>query len=265
MARFSAVLWETMGWCPMEDAFTKPAVRTGGITGQQLVSRNHSQINRRSPMHMRLAWGVVILSWVVAFLVLPYLPEVIEVHWDVHGVADGFADRLTGAFGLPLIITFVMAVLIILPRFDSLQISLTPVRDIYAFVILAVVSMLFCIEVITLSLALGVNLPVVTVIPVILGFFFVILGRFFPYIDRNTTVGIRLPWTLASEENWKKTHEYGGRLITFAGILMIFGSLVSGTWAIALMLVIIFGVFLYISVWSYLLAKRENEDKLPGM
>ncbi|MBP1929473.1 putative membrane protein [Methanolinea mesophila] len=265
MARFASVLWDTMGWCPMEEAFTKPAVRTSGIVGQVQESRSHGRISRRSPLHMRLAWGVVILSWVVAFLVLPYLPDVIEVHWDVHGVADGFADRFTGAFGLPLIITLVMGILIILPRFDSMQIKLTPLRDIYAFVILAVISMLFCIEVITLAVALGVDLPVVTVIPVVLGFLFVILGRVLPFIDRNTTVGIRLPWTLASEEIWKKTHEYGGNLITLAGILIIFGSLVSGTWAIALMLVIIFGVFLYISVWSYLLAKRENEDKFPGM
>lgn len=61
-----------------------------------------------------------------------------------------------------------------------------------------------------------------------------------------------------SREIWKKTHEFGGNLITLAGILIIFESLVSGTWAIALMLVILFGVFLYISVWSYLLAKREK-------
>jgi hypothetical protein len=40
-----------------------------------------------------------------------------------------------------------------------------------------------------------------------------------------------------------------------AGVLIVLGSLVTGIWAMALMLVIITGATLYISIWSYRLAK----------
>ena len=72
-------------------------------------------------------------------------------------------------------------------------------------------------------------------------------------------MGIRLPWTLASEEVWNRTHEYGGRVFMAAGVLVVLGSLVAGIWAMALMLVIILGSTLYIGIWSFRLAKS-----LPG-
>jgi uncharacterized membrane protein len=73
-------------------------------------------------------------------------------------------------------------------------------------------------------------------------------------------MGIRFPWTLASEVVWKKTHEFGGRLFRVAGVIVILGSLVAGIWAIAWMLVIILGTSLYICIWSYRLAKRSPTE-----
>ena len=38
-------------------------------------------------------------------------------------------------------------------------------------------------------------------------------------------VGIRTPWTLASEEVWIKTHRLGGKLMILAGFALIVGAL----------------------------------------
>ena len=38
-------------------------------------------------------------------------------------------------------------------------------------------------------------------------------------------VGIRTPWTLASEEVWIKTHRLGGKLMILAGFAMIAAAL----------------------------------------
>jgi uncharacterized membrane protein len=120
--------------------------------------------------------------------------------------------------------------------------------------------MLFSLEVIMLLSATGTNLPVASLISALIGFLYIVMGGLMPYIGRNTTMGIRLPWTLASEEVWKKTHEHGGPVFVAAGVLVVIGSLVAGIWAIAVMLVIVLVTTLYISVWSYRLAKAVNMD-----
>lgn len=41
-------------------------------------------------------------------------------------------------------------------------------------------------------------------------------------IRQNYTVGIRLPWTLSSEDNWDKTHRLAGKLWIVGGVLVLF-------------------------------------------
>jgi uncharacterized membrane protein len=256
ITRISEIIHEWMGWCPMHATPGYPAPGSEKSVQNGDIAADEGPVARRTSRFMRLAWGVIILSWIVAFLAQPYLPEIIPIHWGLHGEPNGFADRLTGTMGLPAINTIFMVILLIIPRFDSVRVSLTPFRDSYAIVIFATVSMVFCVELMVLAFAMGIPVPVTTIISMLIGFLFILMGSLMPHIGRNTTMGIRFPWTLASEEVWKKTHEYGGRLFLAAGVIIVLGSLVAGTWAMALMLVIILGTSLYISIWSYQLAKR---------
>ncbi len=255
--RLSSVIWDAMGWCPMHASVRSPVRGSGtGTARQKDTLDDGGPVARRSSRYMRLAWGVVILAWIIAVLALPYLPEIIPVHWDLHGVADGFVGRLYGALGLPVLLTLVMILLLVLPRFDSMQASLVGFRDIYAIVVLSTVAMIFCIELMTLAIAFGIALPVATIISILIGLLFIVMGNLMPHVGRNRTMGIRLPWTLASDEVWKKTHDYAGPLFTGAGAVVVIGSLLAGTWAIALMLVVILGTTLYISIWSYRIARH---------
>ncbi len=260
MAQIASRIWDAMGWCPMHAAPRFPSQVSGKNIKRTDIEGDGGPVARRTARYMRLAWGVVILSWTVAFLILPYLPELVPVHWNMYGVADGFAGRFSGAVGMPAILTLIMILLLVLPRFDSVQFSLSAFRDIYAIVILATVSMLFCIEILSFASALGMDLPVVAILSILIGLLFIVMGSLMPHIGRNTTMGIRLPWTLASEEVWKKTHDYAGPLFTGAGLLVVIGGLVAGSWAMPLMLAIILGVTLYISAWSYRLAKQCQKD-----
>lgn len=254
-------VWNAMGWCPMEAPVRYPDITATQERQPPDAAGSSSPVALRSARFMRLAWGVVILSWIVAILALPHLPEVIPIHWGLHGEPNGFADRFTGMLGLPVIATILMAVLLVMPRFDSVQVSLLPFRDSYAIIIFATVTIVFCIEVMTLAIAMGAGLPVVTIVSVLMGFLFIVMGSLMPHIGRNTTVGIRLPWTLKSDEVWRRTHEYGGKVYMASGVLVVLGSLVSGIWALALMLTVILGSTLYICVWSYRLAKQMPSGK----
>ncbi len=54
-----------------------------------------------------------------------------------------------------------------------------------------------------------------------LGLLFVVLGNYLPKIPRNWFIGIRVPWTIASEEVWKRTHRLGGWLFVIGGCVMM--------------------------------------------
>jgi len=54
---------------------------------------------------------------------------------------------------------------------------------------------------------------------VAMGLLFALLGNNMYNIQPNYFAGIRLPWTLESEDNWRKTHHLAGRLWFFGGLI----------------------------------------------
>ncbi len=55
--------------------------------------------------------------------------------------------------------------------------------------------------------------------------FLVIAGNVMGKTERNFIFGVYLPWTLASEENWRASHRFAGRLMVTAGILLIIANI----------------------------------------
>jgi uncharacterized membrane protein len=51
--------------------------------------------------------------------------------------------------------------------------------------------------------------------------FFAFLGNAMMNVKPNYFVGIRVPWTLQNEDNWRKTHRLAGKLWFGAGILLV--------------------------------------------
>ena len=69
---------------------------------------------------------------------------------------------------------------------------------------------------------------------------FIIIGNYLPKARQNYTIGIKIPWTLANEENWNRTHRLAGYLWMICGILMILISLtrfVPAEWLLIMVLV----------------------------
>ncbi len=59
------------------------------------------------------------------------------------------------------------------------------------------------------------------IVPIAVGLLFIVLGNYMGKIRKNFFIGIRTPWTLASDEVWARTHRLGGYLFVAAGALMV--------------------------------------------
>lgn len=60
---------------------------------------------------------------------------------------------------------------------------------------------------------------IVTVFYLAFGLMFLVLGNSMPKVRQNSTIGIKIKWTLENERNWNATHRFSGRLWVVGGIL----------------------------------------------
>ncbi|OPX64296.1 MULTISPECIES: SdpI family protein [unclassified Methanoregula] len=260
MTRFTDVIRGWFGWCPMDTAGRQEPAKSIAGEPHDRDTAGAGPVERRTALFLYLTLAVVGLSWITGIVALPYLPEIIPVHWNIYGEPDGFAGRLAGTFGLPAIMTLVALLLVVLPRFERMREQFEESRDIYTMVVFAAMCLLLGIHITALLSSAGLDLPVAVAFPVLLGFFFIVIGSLMPSIRRNTTVGFRLPWTVRDDTVWRRTHEHGGPVFVIAGILIILASTAAGAAAMPVAFGIIVIACVYITVWSYRLARAGTTE-----
>ena len=98
-------------------------------------------------------------------------------------------------------------------------------RAAYGVIILSLMAFLLLTTVAALFAARGAGLNLNLVIGIGLGLLFFVLGNYMGKVRKNFFVGIRTPWTLASDEVWYRTHRLGGWLFAAAGVITIVATL----------------------------------------
>jgi uncharacterized membrane protein len=102
-------------------------------------------------------------------------------------------------------------------------------------------------------LNLGYPVNTTYVSELFVGMILIVIGNYMPKARQNYTIGIRLPWTLANEENWNRTHRIAGYLWLISGILVVALTLckvLNPGWMIVIIAVIVIAPFFY-SFWLH--------------
>lgn len=79
---------------------------------------------------------------------------------------------------------------------------------------------------------------------------FIGLGNYMPKLKQNYTIGIKVPWTLNSEENWNMTHRMAGKLYVVAGVISIIIALLNNVLSDEVTIIIFMVVFLVTGIGS---------------
>ena len=111
---------------------------------------------------------------------------------------------------------------------------------------------------ITYCVALGQPVQMDVVMPALIGLMFAIIGNYLPKCKQNYTIGIKIPWTLESEENWNKTHRMAGWLWLFCGIVLMLSGILSVVWKFSIwVLLAVMPVMVFVPVvYSYGLHRK---------
>ncbi|MFA5080836.1 MAG: SdpI family protein [Candidatus Paceibacterota bacterium] len=161
----------------------------------------------------------VALVVISSFYFYSHFPNIVPTHWGISGEVDGWGSRNT-AFIIPAIIIGMYLMFLLLPFIDPKKEKyeqFTKPYHVFKNILILFMAVMYFVASFA---ALGYDLPVGTIIPVMVGLLFVIMGNYMSKIKRNWFIGIKTPWTLSSEEVWNKTHRFGGKMFIFGGILM---------------------------------------------
>jgi uncharacterized membrane protein len=194
---------------------------------------------------------VILLPILAGVILWGQLPEQIPSHWNAAGEVDGWSSKAFSVFGLPLMMLAFQWICVLGTGADPKKAN-HPEKILHLVLwIIPVINVL--LSVLMYAAALGEEVRVEVILPVFIGLVFTIVGNYMPKCKQNYTIGIKIPWTLNSEENWNKTHRFAGWLWTICGLVIMLTGFFGGFWIFfAVVLVMVFAPMLY----SYLLHRK---------
>ena len=197
-----------------------------------------------------------ILSFIGTIIAYFYLPDIIPIHWGIDGKVDN-----TGPKFLAIILGFVplaiYLLMTILPKIDPKRENYKKHSKAYKIFTFYTVLFLVIINWITILAALGIKMNIGLFVPILVGILFIIIGNYMPQFRHNYFIGIRTPWTLSDENNWKKTHFYGGYVFIIIGILIMLMGIISNPYIIYACIIISTLLVVSVIVYSYIIFKKS--------
>lgn len=205
------------------------------------------------------------LASVAAYVLwaLPAMPETVPTHWGVDGTADGWDSKGSTIFMGVIMPSLMLVLLFAVPFFDPRGASFNRFKGIYQGFSAAFTVFMVVVAWITPLSALGV-LPaaggsfVNVIVFGFLGLLLVGLGVAMPHIEPNYTFGVRVPWTLADPENWRRTHRFAGPVFVVMGVVTVASALLASMapeLTLVVLLVALLGGTALVTLYSFLLWK----------
>lgn len=210
--------------------------------------RNNSQII--------LSTLICLVPIALTLVLFKKLPEQVPIHFDMNGDPDNYASKAVAGFLFPCLLAILNLFVHFMMNADPKKQNANKIIKLVGFWTFPVVSLITVP--ITLFKGLDYNVPVVPICTALVGLLFLIIGNYLPKSRQSYTVGIRLPWTLDNEENWNKTHRFGGFVWVLGGLVVIVNAFI-GNYNI-MFAVIALVVILPIG-YSYLYYRKQVKEK----
>lgn len=202
-------------------------------------------------------WPIILILFftlLAAILVYPHMPDRVPMHWNIKGEVDSYGSRFSGTFLLPLMNIGMYALFLVLPKLDPKKENYDKFKSSYQVIKYALIIFMSMIYLFVVLASLGYPINIGKVVPAGVSILFIILGNVMSRVKFNYFVGFRLPWTLANEEVWTKTHRLGAKLMVSGGFVALIGSLLTnGSMSFAIMMAAIFIPIIFTTIYSYVI------------
>ena len=198
---------------------------------------------------------IILFPIVVGLILWNRMPETLATHWGFDGQPDGYGSLPYAVFVpyLCLLAGHWLCFLVTAKDPRNQNRNWKPIR-----LVLWIMPVLSNIcGAIMYALAMGVHVSVSGIMVAAIGLMFVAIGNYLPKCRQNYTIGIKVPWTFASEENWNATHRFGGRVWMAGGVVLMLCALLPAGWNAGVMVAGIVILAIAPILYSYLYYRRQ--------
>lgn len=222
-------------------------------------------MNTKSANLVCLAFIAALIAYIV--YLYPSLPDPLPTHWDGAGNVNAYMSKFSGAITFAAIPFFSVLLFKLIPIISPRGFRTEQFASVVNALMVGMVVFGSVIAVAALHAALGSDVNISKVVFFCVGLLLVFIGNFMGKFRKNFFIGIRTPWTLASDEVWAKTHRLGGWCFVAAGLLMVAMSFVGGNqeWVVfivvgAALIPVVYSYFAYRGLEGFGPDPEINED-----
>ena len=194
-----------------------------------------------------------------ALILYPRLPDLIPIHWNIRGEVDGWAEKRWAVLMMPGMMTLLVGMMLVLPAMSPRQFRVESFLSTFNYLMIVCTALMGYIHLVMLQAALHPELDMGRALISGIFLFLALTGNVLGRVRRNFWMGVRTPWTLASDRVWVATHRLTGRLMVGAGIAGAIAIWLGVPIALCFTLLIL--ALLAPVVYSYLLYHRWNGDR----
>ena len=211
----------------------------------------------------KIIWLIILAPGIYLAIIWKKLPERVAMHFDLKGNIDRYGSKNELLVLTAIMILLAAAIYLFLP----LVYKIDPKKQApenksrlqrIAFVISVFMSVILCLLIyssINGSMKLSTNFIFAGV-----GLLFCFIGNYLHNIKPNYFAGFRLPWTLESADNWRRTHLLGGKLFFLGGFIIVVICLFTPAIIAAVSFFTITAIITIIPcVYSYRLYKKQKQ------
>ncbi len=204
---------------------------------------------------------IVAAGFLLGVFFYPRLPVCVPNHWNSAGQIDGYESRFSGAFFLPFMGLGTYLLLCVLPLIDPHAKNYKKFRGSYQMIKCLSITTFLVMQVCTLLAAIGVRISMNLVAGIVVAVVFILTGNVMGRFRHNYFVGIKTPWTLASEEVWRKTHRFAAPLWVLGGLAVLVLTLLNVSLMGIGIVIVVVAITILPTVYSYLIFRHIDGEK----
>lgn len=184
----------------------------------------------------RIVWILILAPAAYLAILWKQIPQTVPMHFDFNGNINEYGTR-KDLLTLITVLTFLNAVVYLVvtniykidPKKYAVQNKDRMQKIAFSISLyLSAVWIMLIYEIAHNNVSLTMKFVFIA-----MGLLFALIGNNMYNLKPNYFAGIRLPWTLENEENWRKTHQFAGRLWFFGGLIFaVFVFILSNKWAV---------------------------------
>ena len=204
--------------------------------------------------------ATLLLSIVVSGVMFSLMEDIIPIHFDIYGKPDQYGSKYFLLF-IPGISTLCGVAMLLICRYANVSENYKK----YLCLVGTILEAIFLVLIIVLSVYIlnytedTPSFDIAKVMMFIFGPMFIILSNFMPKIEKNSTLGIKVYWSMYNEVTWQKTHRFAGFVGIVIGVLILVAGFIFKEMVNYIILMSLIGVYcLLTTIASYKYYKEEK-------